>query len=195
MIIFPQRWCLITPVWFFFLKLKLGEKQRGGGNRLLVLLARLLGEQDSVDVGEHTTLSDGDTGKELAQFLIIADSQLNVAGHNTGLLVVASGIAREFENLSSQVLEDGGEVHGGTSTDALCKEKDTKEEEVRKYQVEQRGMLNNPHRNSFQAKPREGSCATLATNVQQQAELLTSIASLLEVTGDTANRELKTGLG
>ena len=107
----------------FLVVVEVGENRRGGGNRLLVLLARLLGEQDSVDVGEHTTLSDGDTGKELAQFLIIADSQLDVAGHNTGLLVVASGVAREFENLSSQVLEDGSEVHGGTSTDALCKEK------------------------------------------------------------------------
>jgi hypothetical protein len=66
---------------------------------------------------------------------------------------------------------------------------------VRKYQLEQRGILNNPHRNSFQPKPRQRSCATLATNVQQPVELLTSIASLLEVTGDTANRELKTGLG
>lgn len=80
-----------------------------------------------MDVGENTTLSDGDTGKELAQFLVIADSQLDVAGHNTGLLVVASGVAREFENLSSQVLEDGGEVHGGTSTNALCKEGRVKE--------------------------------------------------------------------
>mgnify|MGYP006952853420 CR=1 FL=1 len=110
-------------------------------NRLLVLLARLLGEQDSVDVGENTTVGDGDTSQELAQLLIVADSQLDVAGHDTGLLVVASGIAREFENLSGQVLEDSGEVHGGTSTNAL------------------------------------------------------GITALLEVTGDTANRELKTSLG
>ncbi len=74
-----------------------------------------------MDVGENTTLGDGDTSQELAQLLIVADSQLDVAGHNTGLLVVASGIARELENLSCQVFEDSSEVDGGTSTDTLCK--------------------------------------------------------------------------
>ncbi len=74
-----------------------------------------------MDVGENTTLGDGDTSQELAQLLIVADSQLDVAGHDTGLLVVASGIAREFENLSCQVFEDSSEVDGGTSADTLCK--------------------------------------------------------------------------
>ena len=73
-----------------------------------------------MDVGENTTFSNGDTSKELAQLLIVADSQLDVAGHDTGLLVVASGIPRELENLSGQVFKDGSEIHGGTSTDALC---------------------------------------------------------------------------
>ena len=73
-----------------------------------------------MDVGEDTTLSDSDTSKELAQLLIVADSQLDVAGDDASLLVVASGIAGELENLSSQVFENGSEVHGGTSTDALC---------------------------------------------------------------------------
>lgn len=38
---------------------------------------------------------------------------------DTRLLVVASGVASKLEDLSSQVLEDGGEVDGGTGTDAL----------------------------------------------------------------------------
>ena len=38
---------------------------------------------------------------------------------DTGLLVVARGIASEFEDLSCQVLENGSEVDGGTSTDTL----------------------------------------------------------------------------
>ena len=59
LILFPNRWCLITPVWFFFWLLA-----RALNNLLVTLLAALLGEKDSVDVGEHTTLSDGHTGKE-----------------------------------------------------------------------------------------------------------------------------------
>ena len=39
-------------------------------------------------------------------------------GHDAGLLVVAGRVAGELEDLGGEVLEDGGEVHGGTGTDA-----------------------------------------------------------------------------
>ena len=84
------------------------------------LLAALLGEKDSVDVGQDTTLSDGDTSQQLAQFLIIADSELDVSGYDAGLFVVTSGVACQFEDLSGEVFEDGSQVHGSTSTDTLC---------------------------------------------------------------------------
>jgi hypothetical protein len=98
------------------------ERKSTGQKRLLGigLLATLLGEKDSVDVGEDTTLSDGDTGQELAQLLVIADSELNVTGDDTGLLVVASGIASQFEDLSGEVLKDGSQVNGSTSADTVC---------------------------------------------------------------------------
>lgn len=35
------------------------------------------------------------------------------------LLVVTGGVTGELENLGSEVLEDGGEVDGGTGTDTL----------------------------------------------------------------------------
>ena len=57
--------------------------------------------------------------EELAQLLIVADSQLDVAGDDSGLLVVASGVAGQLEHLGGQVLEDGSQVDGGTGTDAL----------------------------------------------------------------------------
>ena len=41
-----------------------------------------------------------------------------MAGHDAGLLVVAGGVAGELEDLGGEVLEDGGEVHRGTGTDA-----------------------------------------------------------------------------
>ena len=41
-----------------------------------LLLLGLLGEEHSLDVGEDTTLGNGDPGEELVQLLVIADSQL-----------------------------------------------------------------------------------------------------------------------
>ena len=72
-----------------------------------------------MDVGEDTTSSDSGVAEELVQLVVVADSQLDVTGNNAGLLVVLSGVASEFEDLSGEVLKNGSEVHGGTSTDAL----------------------------------------------------------------------------
>lgn len=72
-----------------------------------------------VDVGQNTTLGDCDVTKQLVQFLIVADGELEMTGDNTGLLVVTSGVASKFQDFGSQVLENGGEVHRGTSTDTL----------------------------------------------------------------------------
>ena len=90
------------------------------GSRLLavLLLAGLLGEENSVDVGQNTSLGDGGAVKKLVQLLVVADGQLDVAGDDAGLLVVASGVSGQLENLSGQVLDDGGEVDGGASSDA-----------------------------------------------------------------------------
>src|SRR5690242_13033780 len=87
----------------------------GGGATLL----GLLGQEGVVDVGEDTTLGDGDVSEQLVQLLVVADGELQVAGNDTGLLVVASGVTGQLEDLSGQVLEDGSEVDGGTSTDTL----------------------------------------------------------------------------
>lgn len=54
-----------------------------------------------VNVGEDTTLGDGDMAKELVQFLIVTDSELKMTRDDTGLLVVTSGITGQFKNLSS----------------------------------------------------------------------------------------------
>jgi hypothetical protein len=82
-------------------------------------LGSLLGEKVLVDVGENTTLGNGDVTQELVQLLIVADGKLEVTGNDTGLLVVAGGVSSQLENLSSEVLEDGSEVNGSTGTDTL----------------------------------------------------------------------------
>jgi hypothetical protein len=82
-------------------------------------LLGLLGQEDSLDVGENTTLGNGDTGQELVQLLVVADGQLEVAGDDPGLLVVPGGVASQLQDLSGQVLHDGGHVDRGASTHTL----------------------------------------------------------------------------
>ena len=72
-----------------------------------------------VNVGEDTTLGDGDVSEKLVQLLVVPDGELEMTGNDTGLLVVAGSVTGQLENLSSEVLEDGSEVDGGTGTDTL----------------------------------------------------------------------------
>jgi hypothetical protein len=82
------------------------------------LFGRLLGKENSVDVGKDTTRSNGDTAKQLVQLLVILDGKRDMTGYNTSLLVVAGGIASELQDLGAEILEDGSEVHGSTGTHA-----------------------------------------------------------------------------
>ena len=79
----------------------------------------LLGQKHSLDVGQDTSLGDGHAGQKLVQLLVVADGQLKVTGDDPGLLVVTSGVAGQLEDLSGQVLHDGGHVDGGTGSDTL----------------------------------------------------------------------------
>ena len=72
-----------------------------------------------VNVGENTTLGNGDVAKELVQLLVVADGELKVARDDTGLLVIAGSVTGQLEDLGSEVLENGGQVHGGTGTNTL----------------------------------------------------------------------------
>lgn len=45
-----------------------------------------------MNVGQDTTLSDGNVTKELVQLLIVPDGELEMAGNDTGLLVVAGSV-------------------------------------------------------------------------------------------------------
>ena len=62
----------------------------------------LLGKEVLVNVGEDTTLGDGDVAEKLVQLLIVADGELKVTGNDTGLLVVASGVASKLEDFGSR---------------------------------------------------------------------------------------------
>ena len=72
-----------------------------------------------MNVGQDTTLGDGDVTQQLVQLLIVADGELQMPGDDTGLLVITSGVTSQFENFSCEVLKDGSEVDWSTSTDTL----------------------------------------------------------------------------
>lgn len=58
------------------------------------LFHHLLRQENSVNVGKHTARSDRHLTQQLVQLLVIAHCQLDVARHDTGLLVVTSGVTR-----------------------------------------------------------------------------------------------------
>lgn len=49
-----------------------------------------------MNVGQDTTLGDGDVTKELVQLLIVPDSELKMARNDTGLLVVTGSVASQL---------------------------------------------------------------------------------------------------
>ena len=72
-----------------------------------------------MNVGEDTTLGDGDMTQKLVQLLIVSDGELKMTGNDTGLLVVAGSVTSQLEDFGSEVLKDGSEVDGSTGTDTL----------------------------------------------------------------------------
>lgn len=74
---------------------------------------KFMGKERSLtgmDVRKNTTLGDRNVSEKLVQLLIIANGELKVTRDDTGFLVVAGSVASEFENLGSEVLENGSEV-------------------------------------------------------------------------------------
>jgi hypothetical protein len=90
--------------------------------RLIVLRLRLclgsylLGEKNSVDVGQNSSRGNGNSSKKLVQLLIVLDGKSNVPGNDTRLLVVTSGISGKLEDLSGKVLENSSKINGCSSS-------------------------------------------------------------------------------
>lgn len=69
------------------------------GRGLGAASASLLGEQQVVDVGHDATAGDGHRAQQAGELLVVADGQLDVARHDTGLLVVPRGVPGQLKNL------------------------------------------------------------------------------------------------
>ena len=84
-----------------------------------LLLFGFLGEEYCLDVGEYTTLGNGDTGEEFVQLFVITDGELKMTGDDPGLLVVTGSVTSELQNLSCEVLHDCSKVDWCTGSYAL----------------------------------------------------------------------------
>ncbi|TNN46668.1 hypothetical protein EYF80_043137 [Liparis tanakae] len=72
-----------------------------------------------LDVGQHAALSDGHSAQQLVELLVVADGQLQVAGDDAGLLVVAGRVPGQLQDLSGQILQHRRQVHRSSGADAL----------------------------------------------------------------------------
>ena len=84
-----------------------------------LLVASFLWEEDGLDVGEDTTLGDGDTTEELVQLFVVSDGELKMSRDDSSLLIVSGSVSGQFENFGGEIFEDGSEVDWGASSDSL----------------------------------------------------------------------------
>lgn len=67
-----------------------------------------------MNVWQDTALCDSDVSEKFIQLLIVADSELEMTRDDTGLLVITSGIASEFEDFGGEVFQYSGKVDRST---------------------------------------------------------------------------------
>jgi hypothetical protein len=66
---------------------------------VVLLLDPLLRQEHRLDVRQDSALGDVDPSEQLVELLVVADSQLDVAGRDAQFVVVAGGVAGQFEDL------------------------------------------------------------------------------------------------
>ena len=85
----------------------------------LSLGAGFLWQEDSVDVGQYTSLRDGHTLKKFVKLLVIADGKQKVPRHDSLLLVVTGGVPCKLQDLCRKVFHDSSQVDSSTSPSLL----------------------------------------------------------------------------
>ena len=93
------------------------EQSRLDNERSLFLGSLLFLGEERMDGGDDTSVGDDDVVKELVQLLVVTDGDHDVTGDDTDTLVIARSVSGKLENLGGQVLQNGGEVDGGSDTD------------------------------------------------------------------------------
>ena len=79
----------------------------------------LVGVLDTLAVWLDAGGSDQSVLEQLVEFLVFLETEEDVAGDDSALLVFADHHDRDFQELGNEVLEDGSEEDGGTEADAF----------------------------------------------------------------------------
>jgi hypothetical protein len=69
-----------------------------------------------VNVGHDAAPGDGDVSKQLVQFLVVANSQLDMSWNDASSFVVTGSITSKFKDFCSEILQDSSKVYWGSST-------------------------------------------------------------------------------
>ena len=80
---------------------RLGRRLPGG----------FLRQEDRVDVGQNSSLGDGDSSKQWVELLIVPDGELEMTGNDPLLLVVPGSVPSQLEDLGGQVFHHSGHVN------------------------------------------------------------------------------------
>ena len=94
------------------------------GLSVLLLLrssALLLADERLVDVGDDSTASDGGLDQSI-QLLVSPDGELEMSGGDSLHLQVLTGVTGQLEDLSREVLQDGGAVDGSGGSNTATAE-------------------------------------------------------------------------
>ena len=81
-----------------------------------ILSALGLAEKIGTDVGEDAALADRSCGDKFVHFLIVFHGHHEVSWHDRLLLVLVTRVARELQDLLSDVLEHGCHVYAAALT-------------------------------------------------------------------------------
>ena len=79
----------------------------------------LLGQRNCLDVGQHTTLSNGHSLEQLVQLFVVSDGQLQVSGNDSPFVIVYGSVSCQVQDFSSQVFQHSCKVDWGTSYNPL----------------------------------------------------------------------------
>jgi hypothetical protein len=67
-----------------------------------------------MDIRQNATLCNCDMPKELIQFLVVSDGELQMARDYTSLLIVACSITSQLEDFGRKVFKNSSKIDRGT---------------------------------------------------------------------------------